>query len=209
MQTENDLAALKSAISSLGNESTEAGLTVGEIAARLGNNGRWLFIFLISIPFVQPIPIPGVSVAFGIVILLTSYPFLFGNIPSTLLPAFLGRRMLSKKIILRATKGAIVLLERLERLSRPGRLPTLSSVKYQFVSQFFIGLGGIALALPIPPVIPFSNSIPAWSILLSCAGIMICDGVWIICGWVLGIAAWLYFAICWQLIVAGLDLIIR
>ena len=58
-----------------------------------------------------------------------------------------------------------------------------------------IASGGLQLCLPLPPLIPFSNFIPALSIVLLTAGLMERDGLVVLIGYVVNIAAWIYFVV--------------
>jgi len=59
-----------------------------------------------------------------------------------------------------------------------------------------IGLasGGFQLLLPLPPLVPLSNTIPAVSVVLLTIGLIERDGVFVLAGYFVNIAAWIYFA---------------
>jgi hypothetical protein len=176
---------------------------IEQIALHFEVQGRWLLIFVIGIPFVQPIPLPGLSIVLGVII---SFLALLGNHPSRggiPLPSSLAKKTVKRTTLARAVKGSLTLLHHFENFSRPGRMKFLSKPPYLALSKAIVFLSGIALALPIPPVIPFSNSVPAWSILMICSGLLLADGLLICGGWLMGVAAWLYFAVCWHLIAAA------
>jgi hypothetical protein len=59
------------------------------------------------------------------------------------------------------------------------------------------------LTLPLP--IPFSNTIPAWAILLLALGMMEEDGAVIVAGYFMAGAAWTYLATLWWLGEAGVH----
>jgi hypothetical protein len=60
--------------------------------------------------------------------------------------------------------------------------------------------GGFILSLPLP--IPFSNGLPAVSIMLLAAGLMERDGLLVLWGYVLGVFSWVYLAFWWQVVAA-------
>jgi hypothetical protein len=67
-------------------------LTLGQLEDILQGRGFALFILLLSLPFVFPIAIPGLSVPFGLVILFMGMRIALGRKPS--LPRFiLGREI--------------------------------------------------------------------------------------------------------------------
>ena len=87
-----------------------------------------------------------------------------------LLPRFIMRWRLSTTRLAQLLSGAIKMARQLEKYVRPrlAFLPTVPGMRR------LIGVGiiiaGLALMLPLP--IPFSNSIPAWAIVLLAVGMM-------------------------------------
>jgi len=59
--------------------------------------------------------------------------------------------------------------------------------------------------MPLPPLIPFSNTIPAVSVLLLTAGLMERDGLLVLFGHVANIGAWIYFATMFTLAGSGVS----
>jgi hypothetical protein len=72
-----------------------------------------------------------------------------------------------------------------------------------------IASGGLLLCLPLPPLIPLSNTIPALSILLLTAGMVERDGLLVLLGYVTNLAAWLYFILMFVLLGDGLKALFR
>ena len=85
------------------------------------------------------------------------------------------------------------LMERLERHMRP-RLKFFVAGPIM-TSLFGLGIvsGGFFLALPLP--IPLTNGPPALSIIFLVTGILCRDGLMILIGQLLGVAAWAYLAL--------------
>ena len=73
--------------------------------------------------------------------------------------------------------------------------------------NFFNGLSilisGFVLALPLP--IPFTNTLPAWSILLTAAGMMENDGLVIVAGYLMAGLTWIYLVSLVRVGKAGLS----
>jgi hypothetical protein len=168
-------------------------LTLGELEEILQGRGFALFTLLLSLPFCAPISIPGLSIPFGIVITFLGVRILFGRKPQ--LPDFVLRRELKYATLERIVNLGLKLCTRMEKITRP---------RMEFVRTWpgminLIGLGlasgGIQLLLPLPPLIPLSNTIPAISVVLLTAGLIERDGVFVLAGYFVNLGAWLYFAL--------------
>ncbi len=163
-------------------------ITIGELEQILKGRGFALFLLLFSLPFAFPIPVPGLSVPFGIVITILGSRIMLGMKPS--LPGFIMRRELSPGLLEKTVGFGLKLSRLMEKVVRP---------RMNFLQRWpgminLIGLAitsnGLLLSLPLP--IPFSNSIPAISVILLTAGLMERDGLLVLLGHVLHIVAWVY-----------------
>jgi hypothetical protein len=183
-------------------ETAGRAVTLGELEQILKGRGFALFLLLMSLPFAFPIAIPGLSIPFGIVIMLLGLRITFGMKPS--LPGFILRREVSRPMLEKIIGYGLKLATRMEKLVKP---------RMHFLQRWpgminLIGLGiasgGFLLSLPLPPLIPFSNTIPAISVLLLTAGLMERDGLLVLCGHVVNISAWVYFGVMFTLAGSGL-----
>lgn len=168
-------------------------VTLGELEQILKGRGFALFLLLMSLPFAFPIAIPGLSIPFGIVIMLLGLRITFGMKPS--LPGFILRREVSRAMLEKIIGIGLKFATRMEKLVKP---------RMHFLQRWpgminLIGLGiasgGFLLSLPLPPLIPFSNTIPAVSVLLLTAGLMERDGLLVLFGHMVNITAWIYFGL--------------
>jgi hypothetical protein len=159
-----------------------------------------LMVFF-ALPFSLPVSIPGVSTPFGIAIILIGACLILGVHPR------LPRRVKALKIEFARLKSIVDkglwLARKLDRFIQRGRLAFLVESRF---SRRFIGAmvvsSGFYLGLPLP--VPLTNTIPAYSLLFLAIGWMECDGLFIVFGYVLGVAAWLYVIGLW---LAGSTLI--
>jgi hypothetical protein len=175
-------------------ESTGHPITIEELERRLQKRGFALFIFLLSAPFI--IPTPGLSVPFGIAISLLGLRILVGQRPQ--LPRFILQKQISHATLERMLNPILRFVGKLEKRIKP-RLPAA----FAFPGAMnLLGLGivsgGFILSLPLP--IPFSNGLPAVSIMALSAGLMERDGWLVIWGYVFGLLSWLYLAFWWGLV---------
>ena len=165
-------------------------MSLGQIEAHLKDRGYALLVLFLAAPF--PIPnIPGLSVPFGLAIGLIGIAFMLRRRPH--LPKFILRQTLAFSTLQKVVPFVARLMERLERYMKP-RLQFL--IKGPLNSSLFgLGIvsGGFFLALPLP--IPFTNGPPALSIIFLVVGVLCKDGLMVIIGHILGIAAWAYLGL--------------
>lgn len=182
---------LSSDLRDLLREADGRALTLGELEDILQGRGFALFILLLSIPFLFPLSIPGLSVPFGIVVMLLGLRIAFGQKPS--LPRFILKRELNHATLEKMVKFGLKLCGLMEKVVRP-RMHFLQRWP-GMLNLIGVGIasGGIQLLLPLPPLIPFSNFIPALSVVLLTAGLSERDGLMVLAGYVVNVAAWIYF----------------
>jgi hypothetical protein len=165
-------------------------ISLGQIEAHLKDRGYALLVLFLAAPF--PIPnIPGLSVPFGIAIMLIGIAFMLRRRPK--LPAFVLRKKVTFPMLQKIIPFIARLMERLERRMKP-RLKFFCTGA---VMTSIFGLGivsdGFFLALPLP--IPLTNGPPALSIIFLIVGILCRDGLMVVIGHALGIASWAYLAV--------------
>lgn len=160
----------------LKNEIQKRDLTLQEILHLLGDEGHYLFILIFILPFIQPIPLYGLSTPVGISMMIIAY-FLFRH-QDPWLPQKLQKKIVKKEIL----EPVFNVLDKLFRLSRKvhrQRLQILTDSRlFQKINAFIIAMNALLLALPLP--IPFSNTVPAISILLLAVGAIQKDGLFIL-----------------------------
>lgn len=177
-------------------------LSLGELEAILQGRGFALFILLLSLPFCAPIAIPGLSVPFGVVITFLGLRILFGHKPE--LPGFILRKQVKYATLERIVNLGLKLCKYMEKIARP-RMAFLRTWP-GMINLIGLGLasGGVQLLLPLPPLIPLSNTIPALSVVLLTAGLIERDGVFVLAGYFMNIAAWIYFGLMFGVIGEGI-----
>jgi hypothetical protein len=123
-------------------------LRLGDIVTALGDRGYGILIFILALPNVLPLYIPGLSALFGIPLALIALQMMLG-LPRPWLPQSLLRRPLRRQEFARITHRILPWLLRLERLLKP-RLPALTSLWAERAIGLFAFVLAIMLALPIP-----------------------------------------------------------
>lgn len=178
-------------------------LTLGELEEILQGRGFALFILLLSLPFCAPISIPGLSIPFGVVITFLGLRIVFGRKPE--LPKFILRKEIKYAVLEKIVNLGLRLSTRMEKIARP-RMAFLRRWP-GMINLIGLGLasGGIQLLLPLPPLIPLSNTLPAISVVLLTAGLIERDGVFVLAGYFVNLGAWVYFALMFGVIGEGVK----
>ena len=166
-------------------------VTLAEIRDLLGQNGLLLLTAFLTIVFLIPVSVPGVSTVFGTAILLIGVNRLF-NCNLWLPKRFLERRLPSEKLCVGLNRGAVWFL-RLERISRSHRLKWLTSDGFMGTLNNCALIIGAGLLMAPFGLIPFSNTLPALAILFLAIGLLQRDGVCILLGYFVNFATIVYF----------------
>ena len=169
------------------------GITLSELIRSVGNDGLLILVALLTLVFLIPISIPGVSTVFGAAILLISVSRLFGRdlwIPSKLEHRVIGTRKLRPLL-----RKALSWLKKLERVSKPNRIQWLVAAgAVAFFNNAALILGAVLLMMPFG-LIPFSNTFPAVAILFLAIGLLQRDGVCILLGHISNVVTIIYFGV--------------
>lgn len=152
-------------------------------------------LFILALPFVLPIPLPGLSTPLGLAIGL--FGLRLAILQRPLIPRWLLRRKIPPRAIHALVHRGVPLIRRTERWLHPRWLFIPRWPFFRSITGLAITSCGFALALPLP--IPFSNTIPAIGTLLLAAGAMEDDGLFILLGYGVSAAAWVYLgALAWM-----------
>ncbi|MFI5355773.1 MAG: exopolysaccharide biosynthesis protein [Opitutales bacterium] len=165
-------------------------VTLREVIYVLRGRAYVLIVILLALPFLTPIPLPGLSTPFGLAIAFIALRLTLGQRPW--LPMALQRKQLPAGFFARIFAVSARAMGVLESFLRP-RLPAVTGRSWlRQVHAGFILLAALVLLLPLP--IPFSNAFPAWAILLLAAGMLERDGLFVLLGYGACGLTVLYFA---------------
>lgn len=168
-------------------------VTLVELRDLVGQDGLMLLTAFLTLVFMVPVSIPGVSTVFGAGILLIGMSRVLGQ--KLWIPSAIGKRSVSTEKLRGAFHRGLVLFQRLERVSRPGRLTWLTAGGViGLVNDLGLVLGAVLLMMPFG-LIPLSNTLPAIALLLLAIGILQRDGVCMLLGHVANVVTMIYFAI--------------
>lgn len=158
----------------------------------IGEQGLLILCILLTIPFLLPVSVPGVSTVFGAAIIMISIGITLNRIP-WLPKALLDRTLDVGKLVPVLRKGAEI-VHRMDRFVHPRMQILTAGAVMNRLNGLGILFGGVLLALPLG-LVPFSNTLPAVAILCLAVGISQCDGLFVSAGYLLLAATCLYFTI--------------
>jgi hypothetical protein len=164
---------------------------LSEILAATQGRGFDLVLLLLGLPFLAPIPLPGLSTPLGLIVLIIGARLALGQRPW--LPEKLLRLELPARFIAKVLVAASRVVRWLEILLRP-RLGFLHEQRiYRRVTGALIMVSGLLLLLPLP--IPLTNSFPALTVILLAAGAMERDGLFFLAGCGMFVLSLAYFGL--------------
>lgn len=176
-----------SAMDLLQEEASKGHLTLRSVFQLLGEEGHAMLVLFFCLPFLQPIPIPGLSTPLGIMICVVAF-FLYLQRPPWL-PKRFENLKLSSDVVIKVSEVAEKIWTYVSRIVKE-RLTFFHDIWFFRAVNLLVFVGNaVLLSLPLP--IPFSNTVPAVGIILCAIGHMEKDGLFIL------------FSYLWCLIVAS------
>ena len=171
---------------------------------QLSGRGLALLAFFLVLPFLQPIPLPGLSTPFGIAVALLGVAMALGR------PLWLPRRWLDHELhsalVIRLGGAGERLLRRVERFVKPRGRWFQRHRWARPIAGVVIAVSGAELALPLP--ILFTNTLPALTIAATAVGLLEEDAVLAVIGQVLFLVSLVVFGALALLPVLGLRLLL-
>lgn len=176
MTTPNTKSRFIAVMDALQEEAAKEDLTLERIFAIMGEEGHALLMLFLCLPFLQPLPLPGLSTPLGFLIAAVSF-FLFLNRPPWL-PKRFEHLKISSEVLIKVSNVAEKIWGYASKVVR-ARLTFLHDYTvFRFLNFVLVLIYAILLSLPLP--IPFSNTVPVIGILLSAIGYMERDGLMIL-----------------------------
>jgi len=168
-------------------------ISLGELLAVIGDEGLLVLSILLTLVFLIPVSIPGVSTVFGAAILLVGISRLSGR--PLWIPKRLADRQLPADRLRPALSAGMSWVHRLERISRPHRMATVVDGRAQrMVNDLAFIFAALLLMAPFG-FVPFSNTIPAIALLLYAVGFIQRDGGAVLLGHLATIGTVIYFSV--------------
>ncbi len=157
---------------------SEHPIRIRELIAVMKGRAYNLLLILLALPFCLPIPLPGLSTVLGSVIALIGLRLSLRKPP--MLPERMLDTQLSPKMMIRVLTAARRVATSFEYLLRPRWSFLVEWPVLHQINGAMICISGILLLLPLP--IPFSNLLPAITIISLAAAMMERDGYFVVLG---------------------------
>ena len=168
-------------------------IPLGDIFTRVGDKGFGILLIFLSLPSALPVPAPGYSTPFGILLAVLGLQMLVGR-RTPWLPARVAQKQIPAKLGTKMLGAAVSFFDKIEHLIRP-RMQWVSS---RF-GQAILGLLVIAMACLMILPIPLTNTAPAMVIFLIGVALAEDDGLFALLAAVAGLAAVaLYALVIWM-----------
>lgn len=172
----------------------ERSVRLRELLEVMRGRGYIMLLILLTFPFCTPIPLPGVSTPFGLVVAFIG--FRLALLQKPWLPAWLLDKELPARFFPRVLSATRRLARWLERFLKPRLSNMLTWQPVQHVIGMMILICGVLMLLPFP--IPYSNGLPALTVLLLAAAMLEEDGYMALAGSVVFVLTLAFFgAIFW------------
>ena len=168
----------------------EKAVSLREVLHVLAGRGQAVLLILFSLPFCQPIQIPGFSTPFGVLLSFIGLRIAFGH--RVWLPKTILERKISFKTLKKISEIAVKITNKLKFLISTRLTWLLTNPILHVIHGLMIALLGVLLALPIP--FPLTNFFTAYPILAFGLAFLEDDGVMIIVAYVLSIICLIFFA---------------
>jgi len=165
----NGLTAHEAAASEAATSGDE--VTLEEILALSGERTFGFLFVLLSLPSALPIPAPGYSIPFGIVMGLLAFQLLKGS-EQPWLPEKWRSKGFDREKVKGFIKGGLPWLKRIEAISRP----RLTGVCTSPLGRLIIGLAILLMSCCMMIPIPGTNTLPAIGIFVTGFGLLDDDG---------------------------------
>ena len=175
-------------------------VSIDGLVGMMQNRAVPALMFVLAAPNMIPTP-PGVSLVFGLPLLILSVQLLLNRTPS--LPGFLGRRSVERATLERILRRIGPSIERVEAILRP-RLAAFVNRR----AQGLIGALCFFLTLLLFLPVPLGSMLPSLAICLLTLGLFEQDGLLVIAGGFVALAALLVVLAVLYGVMMGANLIV-
>ncbi len=161
-------------------------VSIDHLLEALHERGFGILILLLSVPMALPIPVPpGINVLLASPLILLTAQQALGR-HTVWLPEGMRKKTIARQKMSTVIQAILPWSERIERFIKP---------RLEFVTlgvfSHLIGGFGLIMALTICVPLPLTNTVPSLGIALMAIGVIMRDGVAVLCGAVIGMA-WVF-----------------
>ena len=149
-----------------------ADVRLNHILELAGERVFGFLLVMLSLPSALPVPAPGYSVPFGILIVLLAIQFAIGR-QEPWFPGFIRHRHIGLKQTQQVLSAGLPWLKRLESLSRPRMTYFCRSPLGRVILGGAIALMGVSMMIPLP----LTNTFPAIGVFITGFSLIEEDGI--------------------------------
>jgi hypothetical protein len=151
-------------------------VTIGELRDALSGRIYGVFLLVLALPNLVPLPVPGLSAITGLPLLLLTFQLMLTR-KTPWLPQAILARTIRTQLLRQAIARVLPYLYRLERFILPRWMWLVKPPLDRGIALLCVGL---ALVIMLP--VPFGNALPALAISLFSIAILQRDGMFVILG---------------------------
>lgn len=171
-------------------EASKEDLTLQRVFSLLGSEGHGALMLFLCLPFLQPLPLPGLSTPLGILIAIVAFYLFRKKTPG--LPTRFEKIKISAELISRIAVVAEKIWSVVIKVVKARYEFLVDSIPFRFLSLVVVLVNAFLLALPLP--IPFSNTVPVVGIIMTAVGNMEKDGLFILLSYIWCLVVVVFFA---------------
>lgn len=166
------------------------GITFKEFLDMMGDRGGLIACMILATPFLIPVSIPGTSTILGLGIMFIGISRTFNRL---LMPKQVIKYKLSKNTLIKIVNSTMSVLDQMEKYIKPRFLTLTKSSTINRINNILMVYNAFLLALPLP--VPLTDALPGYSIFFLAAGILECDGYFVLAGYLLIGITTIYFSL--------------
>ena len=189
----NSNKSLKEIFSSARSDLPDGEIPLSMLVELFGTKSYLVLAAFFTLPFLIPVSIPGFSTVFGFFVLLIGISQILNQPPSRWLSERLQTKTLPADKIRAFLSHGLIWIHRLEKISRSRASLLCRGSVIRVANGLAITVAAIFLMAPLA-FIPFSNTLPALSILLLSIGLLQQDGILVALAYFFLFATALYFS---------------
>ncbi|ACK72746.1 Exopolysaccharide synthesis ExoD [Gloeothece citriformis PCC 7424] len=152
-------------------EERASDVKIGDILTLAGERIFGFLLVILSLPSALPVPAPGYSIPFGILIFLLAVQLIFGA-KTPWMPAKMMQGSMKLETVQKFVKMGLPWLRRIEALTKPRLTYICISLPGRIIIGVAIALMAISMMIPIPG----TNTLPAMGIFVTAFGLQEDDG---------------------------------
>ncbi len=163
------------------------GISIGHLLQALGDRGFGLLFIILSLPSALPVPAPGYSTPFGIIITILALQMMAGR-QTPWLPKWAAQKWIRRNLAKTLIGAAAGFFRRVEHLIKP-RWEFMLARRGQFLAGILIIIMAALMIVPIP----LTNTAPAMVIFVIGVAMVEDDGLGLLLSCVLALLALLLY----------------